>query len=318
MKQETFTTGQTMESILGKREHAGAGADEHAEYNSGEETKLTAAAGQSVVPQQYDIVSSFLQDQSSINDDNVQQAPLVPPQPQEANANWQDTTSSIYSDTFKHHTDTSDSVGALEEVKSGNASSTTSRSTIQRPQRKTRRKTQQQQQHYYSIEAEEARQQTSGRNRTKSKKETSAQLQKRLSHEELERIAAGEGPEARKAARQLRNRMSAAESRRKKEKEIEDLKKKASELEAMLAQKDKQLEYKDQLIQQLRGSMKSPSATRSTGSTTEMHQQQSQSNFYQWMSMPSANPAVVPVVHSETTCTRALLTLSQQGKLRTL
>eukprot|EP01138_Halocafeteria_seosinensis_P010164 gb/GECG01010380.1/.p1 GENE.gb/GECG01010380.1/~~gb/GECG01010380.1/.p1 ORF type:complete len:318 (+),score=41.49 gb/GECG01010380.1/:1-954(+) len=73
----------------------------------------------------------------------------------------------------------------------------------------------------------------------------------RVSNEELQRIAAGNGPEARKAARQLRNRESAAESRRKKEREIEDLQSEIQTLKKRLQERDQQLALHNNIIHSL-------------------------------------------------------------------
>eukprot|EP01138_Halocafeteria_seosinensis_P012293 gb/GECG01012562.1/.p1 GENE.gb/GECG01012562.1/~~gb/GECG01012562.1/.p1 ORF type:complete len:205 (+),score=27.44 gb/GECG01012562.1/:1-615(+) len=73
----------------------------------------------------------------------------------------------------------------------------------------------------------------------------------RPSNEELERIAAGNGPEARQAARQLKNRYSAAKSRLRKEAEIKQLRVELDQLRKDVEEKDQLLYRKDAVIQYL-------------------------------------------------------------------
>eukprot|EP01138_Halocafeteria_seosinensis_P014527 gb/GECG01014830.1/.p1 GENE.gb/GECG01014830.1/~~gb/GECG01014830.1/.p1 ORF type:complete len:253 (+),score=37.79 gb/GECG01014830.1/:1-759(+) len=87
-----------------------------------------------------------------------------------------------------------------------------------------------------------------------------------LSSEELKRIAKGSGPEARKAARKLKNRSSAAESRKRKEKERHELKQRIRMMEEKLAEKDRMIQYKDMVIYHLRNALASLSSESSCSS----------------------------------------------------
>ena len=124
-------------------------------------------------------------------------------------------------------------------------------------------------------------------------------------------------PEAKKAARQLRNRASAAYSRQKKEQEVLDLRRRSQELQKQIRERDTQLAEKERIIRELSERLRQQNGnsvrvdvsgwqrTTKNGKALQTYNVQQdddsekKENQVKWCRMSgisSENPAAVPVV----------------------